>query len=179
VIVGADGSAERGKPPACARRGAAPRGPVADRLRLEARDMSGPLRGYGDMGSFGSHPSPESTPAVYSGRQRNCSTRRSARLPEESTTSRSSARSSRTPAANEMVKGERMSERSFLPPSPFRTVRHPGHPQGPCSMIARLISWMALVTRMPRGQHSVQLKIVRHRNAPVLSERISSRSAAP
>ena len=39
-------------------------------------------------------------------------------------------------------------------------------------------SRMACVTLMPRGQASVQLKIVRHRHTPSLSARISRRSSA-
>ena len=31
---------------------------------------------------------------------------------------------------------------------------------------ARLTSWIALVTSMPRGQASVQLKVVRQRHTP-------------
>ena len=45
--------------------------------------------------------------------------------------------------------------------------------------MARLTSWMAFVTWMPRGQASVQLKVVRHRNTPVRSPRILRRSSAP
>ena len=41
---------------------------------------------------------------------------------------------------------------------------------------ARLTSWIALVTWMPRGQASVQLKVVRQRHTPSESDRISSRS---
>ena len=44
---------------------------------------------------------------------------------------------------------------------------------------ARLTSWIALVTWMPRGQASVQLKVVRQRHTPSASDRISSRSSAP
>ncbi len=44
---------------------------------------------------------------------------------------------------------------------------------------ARLTSWIALVTWMPRGQTSVQLKVVRQRQTPSASERISSRSWPP
>ena len=40
---------------------------------------------------------------------------------------------------------------------------------------ARLTSWIALVTSMPRGHASVQLKVVRQRHTPSLSLRISSR----
>ncbi len=43
---------------------------------------------------------------------------------------------------------------------------------------ARFTSWIALVTWMPRGQASVQLKVVRQRQTPSESERISSRSCA-
>ena len=43
----------------------------------------------------------------------------------------------------------------------------------------RLTSWMALVIWMPRGQASVQLKVVRQRQTPSRSLRISSRSSAP
>lgn len=45
--------------------------------------------------------------------------------------------------------------------------------------MARLTSWMALVTLIPRGQSSVQLKVVRHRKTPVFSPRICRRSRAP
>src|SRR5690606_13821608 len=41
--------------------------------------------------------------------------------------------------------------------------------------IARLTSWIALVTSIPRGHASVQLKIVRQRHTPSLSLRISRR----
>src|SRR5699024_7672280 len=44
---------------------------------------------------------------------------------------------------------------------------------------ARLTSWIAWVTWMPRGHESVQLKVVRHRHTPSASLRISRRSAAP
>ena len=40
----------------------------------------------------------------------------------------------------------------------------------------RFTSWIAFVTWMPRGQASVQLKVVRHRNTPVFSLRIFRRS---
>src|ERR1700729_2032000 len=43
---------------------------------------------------------------------------------------------------------------------------------------ARLTSWIALVTSMPRGQDSVQLNVVRQRHTPSTSLRISRRSAA-
>ena len=46
-------------------------------------------------------------------------------------------------------------------------------------IIARLTSWIAFVTSMPRGHASVQLKVVRQRHTPSLSLRISSRCAAP
>ena len=45
-------------------------------------------------------------------------------------------------------------------------------------MSARLTSWIALVTSMPRGQASVQLKVVRQRHTPSLSLRISRRCLA-
>ena len=44
---------------------------------------------------------------------------------------------------------------------------------------ARLTSWIAWVTWMPRGQDSVQLNVVRQRHTPSTSLRMSSRSAAP
>src|SRR3954464_7302504 len=44
---------------------------------------------------------------------------------------------------------------------------------------ARLTSWIALVTWMPRGQASVQLKVVRQRHTPSASLRMSSRSSDP
>src|SRR5699024_12773273 len=44
---------------------------------------------------------------------------------------------------------------------------------------ARLTSWIAWVTWMPRRHESVQLKVVRHRHTPSASLRISRRSAAP
>ncbi|CKS59413.1 Uncharacterised protein [Mycobacterium tuberculosis] len=43
---------------------------------------------------------------------------------------------------------------------------------------ARLTSWIALVTSMPRGQDSVQLNVVRQRHTPSTSLRMSRRSAA-
>src|SRR4030095_15432540 len=46
-------------------------------------------------------------------------------------------------------------------------------------MSARFTSWMALVTSMPRGQASVQLKVVRQRQTPSLSFRTSRRWGAP
>src|SRR5215471_4184381 len=46
------------------------------------------------------------------------------------------------------------------------------------NMVARLTSWIALVTSMPRGQDSVQLNVVRHRHTPSTSLRMSRRSAA-
>ena len=46
-------------------------------------------------------------------------------------------------------------------------------------MMARLTSWMALVTWIPRGQASVQLNVVLHRNTPLRSARVSRRSRAP
>jgi hypothetical protein len=46
-------------------------------------------------------------------------------------------------------------------------------------MMARLTSWMALVTLIPRGHASVQLKVVRHRKTPVRSARMARRSSAP
>src|SRR5699024_3608297 len=45
--------------------------------------------------------------------------------------------------------------------------------------IACLTSAMALVTSMPRGQASVQLKVVRQRHTPSLSLRISRRMSPP
>jgi hypothetical protein len=54
-----------------------------------------------------------------------------------------------------------------------------GRDQNRSNRIDRLTSWMAFVTSMPRGQASVQLKVVRHRNTPVRSARIPSRSSAP
>ena len=51
-------------------------------------------------------------------------------------------------------------------------------PQMRRNIRARLTSWMALVTWMPRGQASVQLKVVRQRQTPSASLRISSRSCA-
>src|SRR4051812_3308835 len=51
--------------------------------------------------------------------------------------------------------------------------------QIPRSTIAALTSRIAWVMWMPRGQASVQLKIVRHRHTPSLSARISSRSSPP
>src|SRR3954470_20289511 len=44
---------------------------------------------------------------------------------------------------------------------------------------ARLTSWIAFVTSIPRGQASVQLNVVRQRQTPSRSLRISSRSSAP
>src|SRR4051794_25432035 len=44
---------------------------------------------------------------------------------------------------------------------------------------ARLTSWIALVTSMPRGQASVQLNVVRQRQTPSESFRISSRCSVP
>src|SRR3954469_6032843 len=46
-------------------------------------------------------------------------------------------------------------------------------------IIARLTSWIAFVTSMPRGHASVQLKVVRQRHTPSLSLRISRRWVAP
>jgi hypothetical protein len=46
-------------------------------------------------------------------------------------------------------------------------------------MMARLTSWIALVTLIPRGQASVQLNVVRQRNTPDFSPRISSRFRPP
>src|SRR5690606_33404261 len=46
-------------------------------------------------------------------------------------------------------------------------------------IIARLTSWIAFVTSMPRGHASVQLKVVRQRHTPSLSLRISRRCVAP
>ena len=45
--------------------------------------------------------------------------------------------------------------------------------------MAFLTSWIAFVTSIPRGQASVQLKVVRHRHTPSLSLRISRRCDPP
>ena len=66
-------------------------------------------------------------------------------------------------------------------------VRHAGnHTERPrcaaqkrSNRIERFTSWIAFVTWMPRGQASVQLKVVRQRKTPVFSDRIFSRSREP
>ena len=60
-----------------------------------------------------------------------------------------------------------------------RTIRRGRAGQKRSKRIERLTSWIAFVTWMPRGQASVQLKVVRHRNTPVFSDRIFRRSRSP
>jgi plastocyanin len=60
--------------------------------------------------------------------------------------------------------------------SPIRTVTAIAAGENLSNRIARFTSWIAFVTSMPRGHASVQLKVVRHRNTPVFSERIFRRS---
>src|SRR5271165_2667252 len=57
--------------------------------------------------------------------------------------------------------------------------RSPARGPQRANISARLTSWIAFVTWIPRGQASVQLNVVRHRHTPSASLRMSSRSAAP
>ncbi len=69
------------------------------------------------------------------------------------------------------------------PPSSASKARWPASSSGSylarlrqrANINARLTSWIALVTSMPRGQASVQLNVVRQRHTPSTSLRMSSR----
>ena len=90
--------------------------------------------------------------------------------------SRGSKTWTRSGSASSRPTGSSLSSRANATPSPTGE-RSKGYMRS--NRMARLTSWMAFVTWIPRGQASVQLNVVRHRNTPVRSPSILRRSSAP